>query len=75
VESKLLTPGELVLKLRCKNERYVYRLTSERRIPFIKLGSGRRGTILFDERKVESWLKERSVDPVSPIRKLRKSKI
>lgn len=42
-------------------ERYVRRLTAERRLPFIKTGSGRTSPVRFDPDKLDEWIEAHSV--------------
>ena len=38
----------------------LYQWTSQRRIPFIKIGQGR---IRFDIQAIDKWIRERSINP------------
>lgn len=53
--SELLNVNELCEYLRI-SKAGVYRLTSERRVPMIKLGN----RVLFDRAKIDEWLEEQS---------------
>lgn len=43
--------------------RHVRRLVEERRIPFIKLGSGRAARLRFDQSRLDGWLDAHTVEP------------
>ena len=40
----------------------LYNMVSQRRIPYVKLG----GALRFDKAKVDDWIKNHSVMPMSP---------
>ncbi|PKL28566.1 MAG: DNA-binding protein [Spirochaetae bacterium HGW-Spirochaetae-2] len=56
--TKLLTLDEAVALLQVSKPT-LYRLTSQRKIPFIKIG----GSIRFNEVKLIQWIDERTVVP------------
>jgi len=56
----LLTPEEAAALLRISRWA-VYRLVSEGRIPYVKLGGGR--LLRFDRKRLERWILETSFDP------------
>ncbi len=39
----------------------LYKLTSSKRIPFLKIGS----RVLFEPEKIAAWIEERSVKPIN----------
>ena len=55
----LLTVTDLCKHLNCQPS-YIYRLTHERKIPFLKLG-GR--TLRFEPKAIEKWLTDYRIEP------------
>jgi len=58
MEQKYLTIEELSRILQVKKH-YIYALTSQRKIPFLKLGRFLR----FERDKIEEWLKDKAQKP------------
>ncbi|MFH2203939.1 MAG: helix-turn-helix domain-containing protein [Elusimicrobiota bacterium] len=56
--ARKLTLKEVAALLR-RSPKTIYTWTSERKIPFIKIG----GIVLFDEEELEKWMKEFRVVP------------
>jgi len=46
-------------------ERYMRRLTAEKRVPHIKLGPGRTGRIRFDPDQLDDWITTLNNDPAA----------
>lgn len=63
MEKRYLTLEELSRYLAVPKQT-IYQWTSQKRIPFTKVGRLR-----FDKKKIESWLKERSIEPENFVKK------
>jgi excisionase family DNA binding protein len=59
VEKKYLTVRELSEYLGIPKHT-IYSWTSMKRIPYVKIGR----LLRFDKNKIDSWLKERSIEPL-----------
>ena len=59
MENRYLTLEELSRYLAVPKQT-IYQWTSQKRIPFTKIGRLR-----FDKRRIDNWLKEKSIEPTN----------
>jgi excisionase family DNA binding protein len=55
----LLTIQQLAEKIHLRPAT-IYKMTSSKRIPFIKLGN----RVVFDEAKIRAWIEAKSIEPL-----------